>query len=369
MTSHHRPLRLGIYSDTLVPRADGVAVSMEAAGRALCELGVQLEVVAPYDAKSHQSMLPIRSVPGTEAWGRDYRLGMLKPSRSKPTYDVVHVHTLGPVGVAGLYAAWRRKLPVVLTWHTDLDVYSRHYAEIRLAMWLAGRAWRIGLGAPPGYRSGCTEVQNLLRAADLVIAPTAKVVQQLDDIGCESPTVVLPSPTLPMPAPAVGSTEIRQRLGVGPLDPIVLSVGRLSGEKNDELLLRSFAELLRHRPDACLVMVGGYADRRRVSDLVDRLGIASRVRMPGVLPRAELAGYYLAADAVVICSVSETQSLVAHEAEAAGCPLVVVDPWLYRGHEGTRTLAAAEPAGLAATVSAVLRTPDPERVWAPRYRP
>ncbi|MFB6723928.1 glycosyltransferase [Kribbella sp. NPDC056345] len=369
MTLSFRPVRLGIYSDTLVPRADGVAVSLEAAGRALCELGVQLEVVAPYGAKSHQSRLPIRSVPGTETWGRDYRLGMLPPTRNKPEYDVVHVHTLGPIGVSGLYAAWRRQLPVVLTWHTDLEVYRQHYREIRLAMWLAGKAWRVGLGAPRGYQRECTEVQNLLRAVDLVVAPTAKVQQQLDDLGCEAPTVVLPSPTLPMPAPTLSASEIRQQLGLGAQDPIVLSVGRLSGEKNDELLLQSFAELLRIRPDACLVMVGGYSDRRRVNELIDRLGIGPRVRMPGVLPRAELAGYYLAADAVVIASISETQSLVAHEAEAAGCPLVVVDPWLFRGHERTRTFAPAEAAPLAAVVAQVLRAPDTQRSWAPRYRP
>ncbi|GAA0620913.1 glycosyltransferase [Kribbella sandramycini] len=363
----HRPIRLGLYSDTLVPRADGVAVSLEAAGTALLELDdLELEVVAPYKSKNNTSALPIRSVPGVDLWGRDYRLGTCLPGH-KPDYDVIHVHTLGPVGVGGLYAAWRRKIPLVLTWHTDIEAYQRHYAEIRLAIWTAGRAWRLGVGAPRGYQSKCTEVQNLLRAVDLVIAPTAKVEHSLNELGCEAPTAVLPSPTLPLPAPSVSTDEIRQALRLGASDPIVLSVGRLSGEKNDELLLRMFAELVAERPDACLVLVGGYGGR--VTQLIEDLGIAERVRMPGVLPRSELAGYYAAASAVVICSVTETQSLVAHEAEAAGCPLIVVDPWLYRGHEATRTFAPAEPRGLAGVVARSFRTPDPARPWAPRYRP
>ncbi|MGW6280730.1 glycosyltransferase [Kribbella sp. NPDC055071] len=368
------PLRLGIYSDTLLPRADGVAVSIEAAGTALRELGVQLDVVAPYNTKTSTTALPIRSVPGTNVWFRDYRLGAVWPpagsrATAAPDYDVVHVHTLGTVGIAGLYAAWRRRIPVVMTWHTDVVAYQSHYAEIRFGMWLSAQTWRLGLGAPPGYRAGdgSSSVQRLLGGADLVIAPTAKVQNHLTELGCKARTVVLPSPTLPLPAASISVAEVRRTLRLGPRDPIVLSVGRLSAEKNDELLLRAFAHLLTTHPTACLVLVGQCRDRRRLTGLIDGLGIGANVRLPGVLPRAELAGYYAAASAVVIASVTETQSLVANEAEAAGCPLIVVDPWLARGHEETRILAEAEPADLAAVIGRSFRDTDSPRPPV-RYR-
>jgi 1,2-diacylglycerol 3-alpha-glucosyltransferase len=356
-----KPIRLGIYSDTLVPRADGIAVSLEAAATALRELGVQLEVVAPYRPEHTTTALPIRTVPSTGLWGRDYRLGLVWPpvgsrATAAAAYDVVHVHTLGTVGIAGLYAAWRKGIPVVLTWHTDIVAYQQHYPEIRPAMRLAAAMWRRGLGVPRDYRAetATSAVAGVLQSLDLVVAPSVKVRDQLAALDPDARVVLLPSPTLPLPDPSVGVDALRRRLRLGPDDPVVLSVGRVSGEKNDELLLRAFAQLRNSHPAARLVLAGRCASRRRVAALVERLGIADGVHLAGVVPRDELGGYYAIAGVVVISSLTETQSLVAHEAEAAGCPLVVVDPWLAKGYESSRTLAEPNPADLASVVGRCL---------------
>jgi glycosyltransferase involved in cell wall biosynthesis len=140
---------------------------------------------------------------------------------------------------------------------------------------------------------------------------------------------------------------------------VALSVGRISGEKNDELLLRGFAEVLKSHPNACLVVVGRCRDRRRLSRMLDQLGIGANVRMPGVLQRDELADYYAVASVVVICSETETQSLVAQEAQGVGCPVVVVDPWLAQGHETSRVLAEPNPAALAAAIGRSLSRRGP----------
>jgi glycosyltransferase involved in cell wall biosynthesis len=167
--------------------------------------------------------------------------------------------------------------------------------------------------------------RRLLSAFDTVIVPTSKVYRQLRDLDCPRPLVIIANPTLPLSVPCSSTADIRGDLKLPKRAQIILSVGRLTQEKNPDLLLRAFMLLKRSRPHAELVLVGPSRGHRHLKRLARTLGIADSVHMPGLVGRDLLGGYYRLADVFVLSSLSETQSLAAQEAEAFGIPVIMVD--------------------------------------------
>lgn len=341
-------MRVRMYSDTVLPRADGVAVALEALGRALLELDTRVEVVMPH--QHYGGTLSARQTPALRPPMRDYHVGLVLPWArtnriSSKEYDVVHVHTLGPVGLSGLTAAHLAGLPAVLTWHTDLAAYRPYYPELRLGALIANLTLRrLGVNDYRGFSS--RDLTRLLRrmwaAFDTVIAPSEKVRLMLQELDCPKPIVVLPSPTLPLPPPEYTPAELCRRLAINQDSPIVLSVGRLSGEKNLDLLVRSFALLRKRYPSSHLLLVGPSRGSHKLKRTAHRLKVESAVHIPGPVDREVLGAYYAAADVFVVPSLSETQCLAANEAEAYQLPVIVVDKGL-TGTSNARTRILANP--------------------------
>jgi glycosyltransferase involved in cell wall biosynthesis len=127
------------------------------------------------------------------------------------------------------------------------------------------------------------------------------------------------------------------------------------------MLLHAFARVRARLPDAYLVLLGVRQGGRRIRALVRELDLTGRVRLVPPVPRAEVAGYYRAADVLAFASTTDTQSLVLAEAEAAGLPVVVADPAL-AGRPGDpaslRTTCRAEPDAFAVALIRMLTDDD-----------
>lgn len=151
----------------------------------------------------------------------------------------------------------------------------------------------------------------------------------------------------------------------------ILFVGRFDRVKGADVLLEAFAQLLARRPTLRLVFVGPDAGLIRgaetlsFSSYLDRFVPAEareRIEWTGPLPAEAVRERRRKAAVTVVSSRYETFSMVAAEAMALGCPLVVAD----RG--GLRDVATDEetalffegeaPASLAARVEQLLENPD-----------
>ena len=110
--------------------------------------------------------------------------------------------------------------------------------------------------------------------------------------------------------------------------PTVLSVGRFTDIKANYLTLASFAEALRHVPDARLVMIGDGELLETCKTLALAWGIQSSVVFPGAIPHAEITAAFSNACCFAQHSISpsygdsEGTPVAILEAQAAGLPIV-----------------------------------------------
>ncbi len=111
--------------------------------------------------------------------------------------------------------------------------------------------------------------------------------------------------------------EARQRLGLPQDDVIIGTVGHLRAEKNQERLLRAFANLRLDRP-ARLLFVGGGPLREHLGQLARELGVVDRVLFPGIIQQP--VDWYRAMNVFALSSDTEQMPIALLEAMAAGLP-------------------------------------------------
>lgn len=105
--------------------------------------------------------------------------------------------------------------------------------------------------------------------------------------------------------------------------PVIGHVGRFTLQKNHKLLLEIFAELLKRRPAAHLLLVGDGELRPRVEAQALQLGIEDQIIFTGL--RSDVNELMAAMDLFLLPSLFEGFPVVAIEAQATGLPLLCSD--------------------------------------------
>jgi phosphatidyl-myo-inositol dimannoside synthase len=149
--------------------------------------------------------------------------------------------------------------------------------------------------------------------------------------------------------------ELRARHGLGNR-PVLLTIARLVPRKAIDLVLRAFALVRTHVPEAMYVIVGDGPDLERLRGLAARFGDA--VRFVGPVTDAELPAWYSLGDVFVTPARSEPPDVEGFGIvflEAAACERAVV-----------AARAGGIPDSVAEGVSGLLITPDDERELAAR---
>ena len=121
--------------------------------------------------------------------------------------------------------------------------------------------------------------------------------------------------------------SVRERLGLDPDAPLVVSTSRLVPRKGMDTLIRASLQLRIEFPDLQVLIAGGGRDTGRLEGLIDETG--APVRLLGRLPEAGLIDLYGAADVYSMLCRSrwggleqEGFGIVFVEAAAAGVPQV-----------------------------------------------
>jgi glycosyltransferase involved in cell wall biosynthesis len=216
--------------------------------------------------------------------------------------DVVHLTTPGPVGLAALFVAWRLRLPLIGSFHTDLAAYA---GTLRRSPVL-GALMRQYLRWPYGK---CARVLVPSEHTRQLLLETAARPERL--------AVWARGVDTDLFTPARRAAAQREAWHVSPKRPALLYVGRLSREKGLALLApirdRLHAMGIEHR----WVIAGR-------GPMLDELRAAlPDAKFMGVLSREAVAEAFASADAFVFPSRTDTAGNVVLEAQASGLPVVV----------------------------------------------
>ncbi len=114
--------------------------------------------------------------------------------------------------------------------------------------------------------------------------------------------------------------EARHVMGIPPGRFAVGWVGRMTGVKRTDDVVRAFAALRARGVDACLVVVGDGPDREQVERRAHELGVIRDCLFLGY--QEDVARFFAVFDAFVLSSVNEGTPVVAIEALAAARPVV-----------------------------------------------
>jgi L-malate glycosyltransferase len=158
------------------------------------------------------------------------------------------------------------------------------------------------------------------------------------------------------PEPRAGRAETLRRYDVPGDGPILLSAGRLSGQKAQQHIIAA----LPHLPKARLVLAGGGPLEASYRELSRASGVASRVHFLGYLEREQVGDLMGAADVFVFPSTWETFGLAAVEAAMLGVPVVASNLPVLRevltaeGRTAARFLDCSRSQALADAITAAL---------------
>jgi 1,2-diacylglycerol 3-alpha-glucosyltransferase len=350
-------LRVGFFTEIYRPVVNGVVASVEGLADGLRGRGHLVYCFAPRMPGYVEADGPVFRMPSLPLPMRTpYRLTLPFVSRRNRNevikrLSLVHVHSPFVTGWMGLRYARRYGMPIVFTYHTQLEAYA-HYVPFE----------------PNATRFAAVQLtRTFANLTDAVVVPTSAMAHRLGELRVRARIEIVPT-GIDVARFAAGRRDetLRTRLGVAPGDRLLLSVGRLAKEKNVELLLRALA--LTHDASLKLMVAGDGPLRHDLESLARQCDLAGRVRFLGPVARDELPDLYASADAFVMPSTTETQGLVLAEALAAGAYIIAADCAPNRDVlAGAGNLVTPTVAAFAAAFRGVSVQPEPQVAAAARH--
>jgi 1,2-diacylglycerol 3-alpha-glucosyltransferase len=347
-------MNIGLATDTFTPRINGVVQSVLTFAREFRRLGHRVVIFAPAFPGPEPEEVDVWRFPSRrprnnpeDRLANPLHPGSLRLMRRLPELklDVIHTHTPFSLGVMLLRWARRHKVPTVHTYHTYFARYVEHYMRPwpnQTAQWLVRRV----------SRSVCNR-------HDLVVTPSKAMARILRRYRVTVPIRVIPTGVDMEEFKRGQRARGRAAWNLAPDDQVLLSLGRISGEKNLELLLNVLMRLAPTHPRLRLVLAGSGPDLEDMRKAASRRGLANRVVFAGYVRGQGRLDLYTAADVFVLASKTETQGLVLNEAMAAGKPCVAVGAMGAREvlKHGGGVLVPDQPEAFAAAVERLLSDP------------
>ncbi len=308
-------MRIAIFTNNYLPNPYGVATSVETFRRELESLGHRVYIFAPKFPGYVDTNKNVFRYPSVDieikfkfplAIPYSWRMRRIL---KKLDLDIIHAQHPNLLGTAAARWARKKKIPLVFTWHTLYDKYTNFVPFI-----------------PPKMAAGYIIKKAVKYAdrADAVIVPTDSIIPQLRVWGVTNKNIFpVATGVVARDFAATDKNIIREKYGIAPDETILLSVPRLTGEKNMEFLFRALAPVLRNERVKFLVVSDGYL-MPKLKKFCEENDIAEKVYFCGRIPRAEIKNYYATSDIFVHASTSETQGMVLTEAMYMALPIVAV---------------------------------------------
>jgi glycosyltransferase involved in cell wall biosynthesis len=304
-------LRVAFVSEVFLPAIDGVVTRLTRTLEELERAGDDVVMIAPVGGPPSYAGAQVLGIPSMPVPLYPDGDGYPPKRVSLPSRALVRaleryrpdvVHAINPVLLAAGAAvvAYRRKLPLVASYHAHLPSYAHLY--------------RIGFLERAGWRY----VRTLHNLAQINLCTSRATLRELRERGVERLALWPYGVECERFHPSMACGHWRSRLSGGHPDRVVLLyVGRLAREKTVERLL----EAVRETDGVSLAIVGDGPLRASL----ERRFAGTPTTFLGFLAGAELAHAYASADVFVLPSQTETLGMVTLEAHASGLPVIAAD--------------------------------------------
>jgi len=301
-------MRVALFSDTFLPKVDGIVKVVCLLLDHLAERGVESAIFVPrMDERQRYANTRVISVPGvTFPLYPDLKMSppRLSTYRELKAFDPDVVHFIHPIilGLGSFLLAKQLRIPTLISFHIDFGRIA-HYFNVG----------PLNLGFMEYLADFLTPL--FFNWADYSLAPSRQIQRDLVALGCRNVGLWGRGVDAERFHPCYRNDAMRARLSDGhPDETLLLYVGRLSIEKS----LEHLRPVLENVPNTRLAIVG---DGPLRDDLQARFAGTNTTFM-GYLHGEELSQAYASADMFVFPSAIESFGLVVVEALAAGLPVV-----------------------------------------------
>lgn len=302
-------LKIAIVTETWPPEINGVALSLLQLCKGLQQLGHKILLIRPEQraacrdfSPNKECLVKAQQIPkyANLQFGRP-QYAKVSQAFSDFSPDVVHIVTEGPLGLAALYAAKAHHLRITSGFHSPFQDFSRFFD--------------LAFLVKPIQHYLCWFHNN----TQLTCIPSADTEAALRKFGVMCPLhIVGRGVDIQRFSPKHSASALREQWGVTEETTVMLYVGRLSPEKEIQLIIETFHVQRVQQKRVQLVIVGDGPDLNRLKQLQ---GADAAIFM-GSLTGHDLAVAYASADVFVFASQVETFGNVVLEAMASGLPIV-----------------------------------------------
>ncbi|MBW2978257.1 glycosyltransferase [Candidatus Woesearchaeota archaeon] len=307
-------MKIAIFTDTFLPDVNGVVTSVVNASKKLAKKGHQIYI---FTVKSKKEVkINLGKNIHIERFKRmrfikypDFTLAMPKYitclrriKKIKP--DIIHIHTPSLLGWSAILSAKAFSIPIVGTYHTLLPDFLKYFPlpKVEKLKLMKKATW--------------TWTRKFYNRCDLVTTPSLAMKKVLRKHRLKKSITVLSN--------GIDTNRFKPKK-VKKSGTKLLHLGRISYEKNVDVVLKAFKLILERKPKIILYLAGHGPNLKELKALAKKLKINKNVKFLGVVKGKKLVNVYRTSDIFITASTVETEGLVILEAMACGLPIIGVN--------------------------------------------
>lgn len=301
-------MKIALFTDTYAPQINGVTNTLEQVKKHFDHIGIEYKIFAPqYESKAASQLeeahterfysLKLSLYP-------ECRVALTSKSRitqvlSEFKPDLIHLITEFNLGVAGLNYGRKYQIPTISNYTTNFPQYTEYYNLdfLKQPIWEYMR-WFHNQNA-------------------ITMCPSHESQMLLHEKGIRNTGIFSRGIDLDRYSPTARSRKLRNNLGIQ--DKIAfLYVGRVSYEKDLDVLSQSYLEIKKAYGDKVALIIAGDGPSLKTYKAM----FPSDVVFTGFKRGRELSELYASSDIFVCPSSTETFGNVVQEAMASGLPVI-----------------------------------------------
>lgn len=338
IAENKKHLRIAHFTDTFYPNVDGIVTFLDDSIHFLSKRGHKIIVFCPKYGKHKEKyfgknvkIVRLKSIPVFTY--KEVKISIARPKKifqqlKEFNPDIIHIHAPGTIGLLGILAARKLHVPLIGTYHTlvseQVDYISlgnilglnklkgKLYDSFKIEKFRKKRKDKSSLKRIIWYIS-----LRIYEKCDVIIAPSKSIANLLKS-KLKKNNIFYVRYGIDLkkfgPKKSYRKSEILS----------FLYVGRLSFEKNIDVILKAFHILDKKNIDFSLTIVGEGPARKNLVKMIKSFGLQSRISLTGLIHGQNLRRLYQKNDVFVTASTMETFGMVILESLASGTPVIGV---------------------------------------------